>query len=90
MMFLLNIIILVVFIGVTLYAISTKNSKDTLQEVYDNLCKRHDETCKQLDLARREIKVLQEENGRLDDLPKVEKIKKTPAKKTAAKKTTKK
>lgn len=87
------IVVSVLCIGLICYSISTKNSAEVLSEVYDALKIRHDATVKSLDIARRENKILQEENAKLnEELPKTEKIKKTTTRKTTTprKTTTKK
>lgn len=78
------IILAILVIGGILYIFSKNTNFKSLEQDYFDLVERHDKVCKELDLARRENKILQEENARLNQAPKVEKVSK-PRKTTTKK-----
>lgn len=81
------IVLFIIIIGLLLCIHSLLGQLDVAEECYANLQQRHDETIKQLDLTRREKRILEEENAKLNEqLPKKEK---TTRKTTTKKATTK-
>lgn len=87
-MIIITIIIAVLCVGLGLAFLSLKNKYDALEEDYFDIADRHEQVCKELDIIRRENKVLAEENAKLNKFPKNEKISKP--RKTTTRKTTKK
>lgn len=80
----INVVLAVLLVGAILKLYSLKKEYNSLEEEHFDIVSRHDKVCKDLDLARRENKILQEENARLNQAPKVEKVSK-PRKTTAKK-----
>lgn len=89
-----QIVSLVLIVGLTLYLHVSSKKFDDLEDEYFVLTDKYFDTCKLIDNLRKENKLLQEENDRLNTLPKTEKISKpkktTTTRKTTTRKTTKK